>query len=111
MYVSPLTLDVSTLSGNLDPLSVLHEALADLLLILHQQRNSTLRDLSRNELPSLYLRKLQYVYGEKSAAKCSMRFLLTISPVAEPGHAAEETLTLELNVREALKCSAQSSAR
>lgn len=111
MSAAPLTLDASIPLESSDHRELLHEALDDLLLTLHQQRNSGLRDLSRAELPSLYLLKCQYVYGEKSAGKCSMRFILTVSPNAEAGHPAEEHLTLELNVRSTIPCFQRYSAR
>lgn len=107
MSAAPLTVDLSTLSDYYDPLGLLQDQLQDLILIHHQQKQSALRDLSRLELPSLHLRALQYVYGEKSAAKCSMRFILTVSPTKEAGHPAEERLTLELSVRNTL-CSVRS---
>lgn len=82
------------------PLGLLQEQLADLLLIHHQHKHSA---MSPDELPSLYLHKSQYVYGEKSVEKCSMQFALLVGPDAEAN--VTETLILTLSVKnEVRKC-------
>lgn len=98
MYAAARITDVSTRSANHDLPALLLDQLLDLLLIHHQHRHSAIRDLSREELPSLYLKECRYVSGEKSAEKSCMHFRLLIGPREEAGH-ADEILTLELNVR------------
>lgn len=81
------------------PLARLQDQLLDLLLIHHQRKFS---ETPPEELPSLYLHRWQYVYGEKSAAKSSMRFALLVGPDAEAN--VTETLILELSVKQEQKC-------
>lgn len=85
----------STRPGSSDPLEHLRDQLQDLLLIHLEQ--SLLEKDPQSELPSLYLKGLRYVYGEKSVAKSSMRFALTIGTKEEEA-ADDVTLTLTLSV-------------
>lgn len=84
-------------ASSTDPLQLLQDQLQDLLLI-HLQQLWWDETMSHQELPSLYLKKSQYVYGEKSAAKSSMRFNCTVG--TEPDQdAGDVLLSVELNVR------------
>lgn len=93
-------------SDSTDLLSRLYVQLQDLLLIHYEHSLLKSENDSPQELGSLFLTKLQYVYGEKSAAKSCMRFNVTLDP-DKAGSVAAVALTLELSVRNR-KCSVQS---
>lgn len=86
-----------------DLLSRLSGQLQDLLLIHYEHSLLKSETDCPQELGSLYLTELQYVYGEKSAEKSCMRFNVTLDP-EKAGSAAAVTLILELSVRNG-KCS------
>lgn len=94
MFATKQIDDSSTQQISLDPLERLQDQLADLLLIHHQTKHS---ETLPEELPSLFLHGYRYVFGEKSAGKCSMRFVLKIGPDQEG--LVTETVSLELSVR------------
>lgn len=98
-------------ASSTDPLQLLQDQLQDLLLIHLEQSllatQGSNEQMFREELPSLYLKRLQYVYGEKSAAKSSMRFNCTVGTVPDQD-AGDVHLSVELNVRNA-KCSQKHS--
>lgn len=87
-----------TPSDGSDLLVLLQGQLLDLLLIHLQQSLLGNIEGSTHVLPLMYLKECRYVYGEKSAARSSMRYALRVGPGAEAG-AADEMLTLELSVK------------
>lgn len=87
------TTDDDTTPPATDLLERLQDQLHDLLIIAHQAAYSDPQSVST------YLHGFQYVSGVKSAERSYMRFTVKLSPSEEAGHAAEETLTLELSVR------------
>lgn len=93
-----LITELTTRYSSEGPLGQLHGALQDLLLIHHQS------GYSEPELLSTYLHGSRYVSGEKSAERSCMRYIVSVSPTEEAGHAAEETFTLELSVRRTRTC-------
>lgn len=97
-------------ASSTDPLQLLQDQLQDLLLIHLQQLwlEGTLGEKMSyeklvnldTEWPSLYLKKLQYVYGEKSGVKSSMRFNCIVGTDQEQDE-GDVHLSVELNVRNA----------
>lgn len=91
-----------TQHSNEDPQQLLLEALR--VLILHHSAQGLCPDLhSPQDWPSIFLIASQYVSGEKSVKKSSMRLNLRISP-DEADHPAAETFTLQLSVERQKSC-------